>query len=117
MSLCTPQKRPNGLANSFQFPGLCAKRGLLCREEAIISVFENNTNAVVNIFDVTLQVQGHSQALQYCKVVLGVALPTKSGIVCDCSHLRVALLSVSVLARHNDSLGACCGMATWRIPF
>ena len=26
------------------------------REEAIISVFENNTNAVVNVFDVTLQV-------------------------------------------------------------
>ncbi|CAL5230048.1 g13495 [Coccomyxa viridis] len=28
---------------------------LSAREEAIISVFENNTNAVVNIFDVTLQ--------------------------------------------------------------
>ncbi len=33
---------------------------LFCREEAIISVFENNTNAVVNVFDVTLQVEGSS---------------------------------------------------------
>ncbi len=43
--------------------------GLFCREEAIISVFENNTNAVVNIFDVTLQVRGSNactRAAQYC---------------------------------------------------
>ena len=33
---------------------------LFCREEAIISVFENNTNAVVNVFDVTLQVESSS---------------------------------------------------------
>ena len=36
---------------------LCDMASFRCREEAIISVFENNTNAVVNVFDVTLQVR------------------------------------------------------------
>ena len=29
---------------------------LWCREEAIIDIFERNTNSVANVFDVTLQV-------------------------------------------------------------
>lgn len=29
----------------------------VCREEAIIDIFERNTNSVANIFDITLQVR------------------------------------------------------------
>lgn len=31
-----------------------------CREEAIIDIFERNTNSVANVFDVTLQVHSHA---------------------------------------------------------
>ena len=42
------------------------KCGLICRELAIINVFESTTNSVVNIFDATIQVM----LLPYCSVAL-----------------------------------------------
>lgn len=83
----TPQVVPAGALSARYFlvsstPSLCCKicncsagyvhrHVCYCREEAIIDIFERNTNSVANVFDITLQVVSQAeQPIAFAKPVL-----------------------------------------------